>query len=275
MSHASGTPLPSSTASTTSAPPVAASAHAATTLPAAAAIGVTKTFGSGEGIVHALRGVDLAVERSKITAVMGQSGSGKSTLLQVMAGLEPPTSGRVMLGEQEIGGLGDEQLTRLRRTRMGFVFQSFNLLPALDVMENIRLPFLLAGTRVSRDTEQWIRLLVDHLGLNARTTHRPQQLSGGQQQRVAIARALATRPDVLFADEPTGSLDSASSRDVLELLRTAATEFGQTIVLVTHDAVAASAADRVVRMADGRIVDDRAGGSAESIAASLLDGAVR
>ncbi len=257
------------------APPVAATAHAATTQPAAAAYGVTKTFGSGEGLVHALRGVDLAVERSKITAVMGQSGSGKSTLLQVMAGLEPPTTGRVMLGEQEIGGLRDEQLTRLRRTRMGFVFQSFNLLPALDVMENIRLPFLLAGTRVSKDTEQWIRLLVDHLGLTERISHRPQQLSGGQQQRVAIARALATRPDVLFADEPTGSLDSASSRDVLELLRTASTEFGQTIVLVTHDAVAASAADRVVRMADGRIVDDWAGGSAESIAERMLDGAVR
>jgi putative ABC transport system ATP-binding protein len=275
MSHASGTPLSSGPVTGTSEPPAGTSAHAATTRPAAAAIGVTKTFGTGEGVVHALRGVDLAVERSEITAIMGQSGSGKSTLLQVMAGLEPPTSGHVMLGEQEIGGLADEQLTRLRRTRMGFVFQSFNLLPALDVMENIRLPFLLAGTRVSTETEQWIRLLVDHLGLTERTTHRPQQLSGGQQQRVAIARALATRPDVLFADEPTGSLDSASSRDVLELLRSASTEFGQTIVLVTHDPIAASAADRVVRMADGRIVDDWAGGSAESIAERMLDGAAR
>ncbi|BDI23246.1 ABC transporter ATP-binding protein [Herbiconiux sp. L3-i23] len=244
-------------------------------LSAASAVGVTKVFGSGDGAVHALRGVDLEISRGRVTAIMGQSGSGKSTLLQVMAGLEPPTEGRVLLGDEVISAMGDEQLTRLRRTRMGFVFQSFNLLPALDALENIRLPFLLAGRSVDRDTEAWIQLLVDRLGLRERVTHRPQQLSGGQQQRVAIARALATRPDVLFADEPTGSLDSASSRDVLDLLRTASAEWGQTVVLVTHDPVAASTADRIVRMADGRIVDDWDGGTAEQIAERMLEGSIR
>ncbi|MFD1714043.1 ABC transporter ATP-binding protein [Amnibacterium flavum] len=251
------------------------SATPAASSPAAQVVALTKTFGDGDSAVHALRGVDLAIQRARITAVMGQSGSGKSTLLQTMAGLEPPTSGRVLLGDQEITGMNDETLTRLRRTRMGFVFQSFNLLPALDALENIRLPFLLAGTGVSADTEAWIEILLTRLGLADRAHHRPQQLSGGQQQRVAIARALVTRPDVLFADEPTGSLDSASSRDVLELLRAASGEWGQTIVLVTHDPVAASAADRVVRMSDGVIVDDWAGGSAESIAERMLEAGAR
>lgn len=243
--------------------------------PAARVIGVTKTFGLGDSTVHALRGVDLVVERARITAVMGQSGSGKSTLLQAMAGLEPPTSGRILLGDEEITGMDDETLTRLRRTRMGFVFQAFNLLPSLDALENIKLPFLLAGTPIDRDTEQWITVLLERLGVADRAHHRPSQLSGGQQQRIAIARALVTKPDVLFADEPTGSLDSASSRDVLELLRTASTEWGQTIVLVTHDPIAASAADRVVRMSDGRIVDDWDGGSAESIAERMLEAGAR
>jgi putative ABC transport system ATP-binding protein len=245
------------------------------TAPAASAIALTKTYGTGDGSVDALRGIDLAVERGHITAIMGQSGSGKSTLLQLMAGLEPPTSGRVLLGTDELTGMGDEALTRLRRARMGFVFQAFNLLPSLDALENIRLPFLLAGRHLDAETEQWIALLLDRLGLRERATHRPHQLSGGQQQRVAIARALATRPDVLFADEPTGSLDSASSRDVLDLLRTASKEWGQTVVLVTHDPVAASTADRIVRMADGRIVDDWAGGTAEQVAERMLEGGVR
>jgi len=236
---------------------------------------VTKVFGSGDGTVHALRGVDLAVSRGQVTAIMGQSGSGKSTLLQVMAGLEPPTSGHVLLGDDELSTMNDEDLTRLRRTRMGFVFQAFNLLPALTALENIRLPFLLAGRSIDADTERWIELLVERLGLRERAEHRPQQLSGGQQQRVAIARALATRPDVLFADEPTGSLDSASSRDVLDLLRSASDEWGQTIILVTHDPVAASTADRIVRMSDGRLVDDWAGGSAESIAERMLEAGAR
>jgi putative ABC transport system ATP-binding protein len=248
---------------------------AAPSRPAIAAIGVTKTFGSGDGVVHALRGIDLSVERRRITAVMGASGSGKSTLLQIMAGLDAPTSGHVELGGERISGLDDDSLTRLRRLRMGFVFQSFNLLPALDAAENIRLPFQLAGRRIDADTEAWIDRLVERLGLGARLRHRPPQLSGGQQQRVAIARALATRPDVVFADEPTGSLDSASSREVLALLRAASDEFGQTIVLVTHDPVAAGTADRIVRMSDGRIVDDWQGGSPESIAERMLEAADR
>ena len=246
-----------------------------TTTTAAEVRGVTKRFGTGEGQVDALRGVDLAIDRGRITAVMGQSGSGKSTLLQIMAGLEPPTTGSVLLGDQELGGLGDDALTQLRRARMGFVFQAFNLLPSLDALENIQLPFLLAGRKIDSETEQWIQVLLAQLGIADRAHHRPHELSGGQQQRVAIARALVTRPDVVFADEPTGALDSSSSRQVLDLLQSAATEWGQTMVLVTHDAGAASVASRVVRMADGRIVDDFPGGTAASIAERMLEAGVR
>jgi putative ABC transport system ATP-binding protein len=224
--------------------------------PAAAVRGVTKRYGAGRAEVHALRGVDLEVEAGRMTAVVGRSGSGKSTLLQVMAGLDAPTSGTVAIGGTLLTGLDDERLTRFRRQHMGFVFQAFNLLPGLDVVENVRLPYLLAGGRVDAAVERRVRALLDRLGLADRASHRPHELSGGQQQRVAIARALVTRPTVVFADEPTGSLDSDSAAEVLGLLRAAVAEEGQTVVLVTHDPVAAAAADRVVRMQDGRIVAD-------------------
>jgi putative ABC transport system ATP-binding protein len=232
---------------------------------------ITKTFGTDEAPVQALRGVDLDVAGGRVTAIMGQSGSGKSTLLQLLAGLDAPTTGRVWLGEKEITGLRDEELTLLRRERMGFVFQSFNLLPALTAAENIRLPFLLAGTRLSSDTQEWIDAVVARLGLTDRLEHRPFELSGGQQQRVAIARALVTRPDVIFADEPTGALDSTSSSEVLALLRDASVTDGRTVVVITHDPATASIADRVVRMHDGMISDDWAGGSAEQITKRMLE----
>jgi putative ABC transport system ATP-binding protein len=224
--------------------------------PAATVQGVTRIHGSGDAAVHALRGIDLEIEAGRMTAVIGRSGSGKSTLLQVMAGLDAPTAGTVSIGDQRITGLDDERLTRFRRTHLGFVFQAFNLLPGLDVVENVRLPFLLAGGRTDRAVDARVHLLLDRLGLADRATHRPHELSGGQQQRVAIARALVTRPTVLFADEPTGSLDSDSAGEVLGLLRAAVDEEGQTVVLVTHDPVAAGAADRIVRMQDGRIAAD-------------------
>ena len=224
--------------------------------PAISARGLSKTFGSGETTVHALRTLNLDIERGRITAIMGRSGSGKSTLLQMLAGLDRPTSGSVRLGGDEITGLPDDELTRLRRTRMGFVFQAFNLLPALDARENIELPFRLAGRQIDLNTRGWIEQLIERLGLGPRLTHRPAELSGGQQQRVAIARALATHPDVVCADEPTGALDSATSADVLDLLATLAREEGQTVVLVTHDDDAARRAERVVRLEDGRIEDD-------------------
>ena len=226
--------------------------------PAASIRGVTKIFGSPAAPVHALRGVDLDVEPGAMTAIVGRSGSGKSTLLQVMAGLDAPTAGTVAIGGEVLTGLDDERLTRFRRDRMGFVFQAFNLLPGLDVAENVRLPFLLAGRRVDAAGEARIAALLDRLGLADRAGHRPHELSGGQQQRVAIARALVTRPDVLFADEPTGSLDSESAAEVLALLRAAVDEEAQTVVLVTHDPVAARAADRVVLVQDGRIATDQA-----------------
>jgi putative ABC transport system ATP-binding protein len=241
-----------------------------TTRPAVSAHGVTKRFGTPDSPVHALQEIDLEIGAGGVTAIMGQSGSGKTTLLQVLAGLDSPTSGRVWLGEQEITGLGDEELTVLRRTRMGFVFQAFNLLPSLSAIENIRLPFLLAGAKIEPEVSAWIDTVTARLGLSERLHHRPFQLSGGQQQRVAIARALATRPDVIFADEPTGALDSASGAEVLALLRSASTEYGQTVVVITHDPTTASIADRVVRMQDGRIIDDWPGGSAEQITARML-----
>ena len=224
--------------------------------PAAAVRGVTKVYGEGSAAVHALRGVDLDVEAGRMTAVVGRSGSGKSTLLQMMAGLDAPTAGTVDIGAQRITGLDDEHLTRFRRQHLGFVFQAFNLLPGLDVVENVRLPFLLAGGRADPAVDARVASLLERLGLADRATHRPHELSGGQQQRVAIARALVTRPTVLFADEPTGSLDSDSAGHVLGLLRDAVDREGQTVVLVTHDPVAAAAADRVVRMQDGRVVAD-------------------
>ncbi len=231
---------------------------------------LTKTYGSGEGEVRALDGVSVGVRRGEFTAIMGPSGSGKSTLMHIMAGLDAPTSGRAWIGDTEITGLSDLELTVLRRRRVGFVFQSFNLVPTLDVLGNIRLPIDLDGRRPSALEKARIDGLVETLGLTSRLTHRPHELSGGQQQRVAIARALATAPDLVFADEPTGNLDSRSGREVLALLAAASREHGQSIAMVTHDPIAASHADRVLFLGDGRIVADKPRQSAEEISAYML-----
>ncbi|MGR4010440.1 ABC transporter ATP-binding protein [Leucobacter sp. 1207-22] len=231
---------------------------------------VGKYYGEGGHRVAALDDVSIGIRRGCFTAIMGPSGSGKSTLMHLMAGLDTPTTGRVWLGDDEITGLGDAALTQLRRRRIGFVFQSFNLVPTLDVMGNLRLPFELDGRKPDAAEQERINALVNYLGLDGRTTHRPHELSGGQQQRVAIARALATRPDVIFADEPTGALDSRTSREVLRLLRSAVTESGQSIAMVTHDPIAASHADRILFLADGRIVRDSGAMTAEQISATML-----
>jgi len=212
-----------------------------------------KTYGRGETAVHALAGVDVAFDRGAFTAIMGPSGSGKSTLMHCLAGLDAATSGQVWLGDTELTSLRDEQLTTLRRERIGFVFQSFNLLPVLDAQDNILLPMQLAGQRPDR---AWMDAVVGRLGLRDRLRHRPHELSGGQQQRVAVARALLPRPDVVFADEPTGNLDSSAGAEVLGLLRSSVRETGQTVVMVTHDPVAAAYADRVVLLADGRLAGE-------------------
>ncbi|MBL3686260.1 ABC transporter ATP-binding protein [Leucobacter zeae] len=229
-----------------------------------------KHYGSGPHRVTALDDVSIGIRRGQFTAIMGPSGSGKSTLMHVMAGLDTASEGRVWLGDDEITQLGDTALTKLRRRRIGFVFQAFNLVPTLDVMGNIRLPFELDGRGPSPEERERIDALVQTLGLSGRTQHRPHELSGGQQQRVAIARALATRPDVIFADEPTGALDSRTSRDVLRLLRSAVVETGQSIAMVTHDPIAASHADRILFLADGRIVSDRGPMTAEQISETML-----
>ena len=214
---------------------------------------VTRVYGEGETAVHALRGVSLDVARSKLTAVMGPSGSGKSTLMHILAGLDRPTTGDVAIAETSIVDLDDTALTRLRREHIGFVFQFFNLLPMLTAEENIRLPLTLAG---EKPDQEFFGDLIDNVGLGDRLSHRPSELSGGQQQRVAIARALVTRPTVVFADEPTGNLDSKTGAEILELLRNSVLEYGQTLVMVTHDPVAASHADRILFLADGSIVRD-------------------
>ncbi len=231
---------------------------------------LSKSYGSGEGMVRALDDVTVGIRRGEFTAIMGPSGSGKSTLMHVMAGLDAPTSGRAWIGDSEITGATDLDLTILRRRRVGFVFQAFNLVPTLDAIGNIMLPFDLDGRRPSALERARIDGLVETLGLGGRLRHRPHQLSGGQQQRVAIARALATGPDLVFADEPTGNLDSRSGRDVLALLATASREHGQSIAMVTHDPIAASYADRVLFLGDGRIVADRSQQSAEQISAHML-----
>ena len=213
------------------------------------ATGLTKVYGSGETAVRALDGVDVDFARGGFTAIMGPSGSGKSTLMHCLAGLDTATSGQVFLGGTELTGLPDDELTRLRRERIGFVFQAFTLLPVLDARENVVLPMQLAGRRPD---PAWFDAVVARLGLRERLRHRPAELSGGQQQRVAIARALLPRPDVVFADEPTGNLDSRAGAEVLDLLRSSVRETGQTVVMVTHDPTAASYADRVVLLADGR-----------------------
>jgi putative ABC transport system ATP-binding protein len=217
------------------------------------ATGITRRYGEGDTAVHALRGVSLEVASGKLTAVMGPSGSGKSTLMHILAGLDKPTEGEVTIAGTEITELNDTQLTRLRREHVGFIFQFFNLLPMLTARENIVLPLDLAG---AKSKNGWVEELSAKVGLTDRLSHRPAELSGGQQQRVAIARALVSRPTVMFADEPTGNLDSTTSGEILELLRDSVTSLGQTTVMVTHDAQAAAIADRVLFLADGKIVKD-------------------
>jgi putative ABC transport system ATP-binding protein len=214
---------------------------------------VWKIYGTGEAQVTALRGVNLDVERGAFTAIMGPSGSGKSTLMHCLAGLDPVTRGEVHIGDTALAGLGDRDLTNLRRDSVGFIFQQFNLLPTLTARENILLPLAIAGRKPD---PAWFDTVIDTVGLRDRLDHRPSQLSGGQQQRVACARAMMTRPDIVFADEPTGNLDSRAGAEVLGFLRDAAREHGQTIVMVTHDPTAASYADRVVFLADGDVVDE-------------------
>jgi putative ABC transport system ATP-binding protein len=228
-----------------------------TTGPAARAVGLSKTYGSGDTRVDALIGVDVEFRRAEFTAIMGPSGSGKSTLMHCMAGLDSATTGEIYIGDGQapLGSLKDKELTRLRRDRMGFVFQSFNLIPTLTALENITLPMDLAG---QKPDQVWLDGLIEAVGLGDRLGHRPSELSGGQQQRVACARALASRPELVFADEPTGNLDSRSGAQVLGFLRRAVDDFGQAVVMVTHDANAAAHADRVLFLADGRIVDDLA-----------------
>ncbi|WP_031161733.1 ABC transporter ATP-binding protein [Streptosporangium roseum] len=224
---------------------------------------VSKVYGRGPNTVFALREVSVGIPHGSFTAVMGPSGSGKSTFLHCAAGLDQPSSGSVRLGGTELAGMNETELTELRRKRIGFVFQAFNLVSSLTVTENITLPLKLAGVRVDRS---WLEEIVDRVGLAGRTGHRPGELSGGQQQRVAIARALVTRPEVVFGDEPTGALDTMTARDVLTLLREVVTTMRQTVVMVTHDPVAASYADTVLFLADGNVVDAMAAPSAEKVA---------
>ena len=227
---------------------------------------VTRRYGDGDTAVDALRGVSVDVPKGALTAVMGPSGSGKSTLMHILAGLDKPTTGSVVVAGQEITTLGDSDLTRLRREHIGFVFQFFNLLPMLNAEENILLPLTIAGEKPDRDK---LAALIASVGLGDRLRHRPSELSGGQQQRVAIARALVSEPDVVFADEPTGNLDSKTGGEILELLRHAVRDMGQTVVMVTHEARAAAIADRVLFLADGNIVRELSGASAHEIAATM------
>jgi putative ABC transport system ATP-binding protein len=228
-----------------------ASVHASQTV--VSAEGITRRYGQGETAVDALRGVSLHVGRGELTAVMGPSGSGKSTLMHILAGLDQPTSGEVSIDGTNITKLGDNDLTKLRRKHIGFIFQFFNLLPMLTAEENIVLPLELAG---GKQDKAWVDAVIGKVGLGDRREHRPAELSGGQQQRVAIARALISRPTVMFADEPTGNLDSHTSAEILKLLRESVSEYGQTTVAVTHDANVASIADRVLFLADGLIVKE-------------------
>jgi putative ABC transport system ATP-binding protein len=234
--------------------------------PVVQAVEVARRYGEGDTAVDALRGVSLDVARGKLTAVMGPSGSGKSTLMHILAGLDRPTSGEVSIDGTPITSLGDNDLTKLRREHIGFVFQFFNLLPMLTAEENILLPLSIAGEKVDR---AWFDELLQRTGLGERKSHRPSELSGGQQQRVAIARALVSRPTVVFADEPTGNLDSATGGEILELMRESVEGFGQTTVVVTHDARVASIADRILFIADGRIVKDMGKATAHDVVAAM------
>jgi putative ABC transport system ATP-binding protein len=229
---------------------------------AARAVDAVKVYGRGDTLVRALDGVSIDFEAGRFTAIMGPSGSGKSTLMHALAGLDSLTSGAVYIGDVELGSLSEKKLTRLRRDRIGFVFQSYNLLPTLTAAENIVLPMRLAGRKPDR---AWVDTIVATVGLGTRLRHRPSELSGGQQQRVAVARALASKPHIVFADEPTGNLDSRSGAEILSFMRQAVRELGQTIVMVTHDPVAASYADHAVFLADGRIVDSIDAPTADSV----------
>ena len=231
------------------------------------AVDLVKDYGRGDNVVHALRGVNVRFEQGRFTAIMGSSGSGKSTLMHAMAGLDRVTSGHVMFGRGDLTEMNDNQLTTLRRTQIGFIFQSFNLLPMFTAEQNILMPLTLAGKRADL---MWFDLLVRTLGLEGRLKHRPDELSGGQRQRVAIARALIAKPKLVFADEPTGNLDSVSSAEVLNFLQHSVNELGQTIIMVTHDAVAASYADRAIIFADGRIVADVPNPTAEHMSELLM-----
>jgi putative ABC transport system ATP-binding protein len=232
------------------------------------ASGLVRRYGEGETAVHALREVSLGIEEARLTAIMGPSGSGKSTLMHILAGLDEPTEGSVSIAGVEITGMSDKQLTRLRRKHIGFVFQFFNLLPMLTAEENIVLPLSLGGEKPERE---WVEELVETVGITHRRTHRPSELSGGQQQRVSIARALVSKPSVLFADEPTGNLDSTTSKDVLALLRHSVDELGQTTVMVTHDPRAAALADRILFLADGQIVKEVRGSTAAEVLAAMQE----
>jgi putative ABC transport system ATP-binding protein len=229
---------------------------------AARTTNVSKRYGTGDATVTALDDVTVGLAQGEFTAIMGPSGSGKSTLLHMLAGLDRPTSGEVHLGDTEITSLKDKALTLLRRDRIGFIFQSFNLLPTMTAEENILLPMRIAGRKAD---DHWVASIVETVGLAGRLTHRPSELSGGQQQRVAAARALASRPQIVFADEPTGALDSRSGAELLGFLRTAVSDLGQTVVMVTHDANAASYADRVIFLADGHIVDEMRSPTADGV----------
>ncbi len=229
---------------------------------AAGAIDATKVYGGGDSEVRALDGVTVQFEKGKFTAIMGPSGSGKSTLMHCLAGLDSLTNGGVYIGETYLATLNDKQLTELRRTAVGFIFQAYNLIPTLTAAENITLPLLLGGTK---GDQVWIDRVIDTVGLRDRLKHRPSELSGGQQQRVAVARALASQPTIIFADEPTGNLDSRTGAEILAFMRLAVRELGQTIVMVTHDPVAAGYADRVIFLADGRIVDEMLEPSADRV----------
>ena len=242
---------------TVQAPPI----HAA-----AQAVVASKIYGSGDTAVRALDAIDVTFEQGRFTAIMGPSGSGKSTLMHCMAGLDTVTSGQVLIGDVDLSQLSERDLTLLRRDAVGFVFQAFNLVPTLSAIENITLPMDLAG---SKGDSEWIDEVVDATGLADRVRHRPSELSGGQQQRVAVARALAGRPQIIFADEPTGNLDSNTSAEILSFVKRAVTEMGQTVVMVTHDAVSASYADRVVFLVDGKIVDELADPTPERIRAHM------
>lgn len=229
---------------------------------AARAVGLEKIYGKGDTAVRALDGVSVDFPEGQYTAVMGPSGSGKSTLMHCLAALDRPTAGQVFLGDTDVTGLNDKQLTILRRDRIGFVFQAYNLLPQLNARENMLLPLRLAG---SKPDMEWFDQVIQTVGLGDRLTHRPGELSGGQQQRVAVARALVSRPDIVFADEPTGNLDSASGDEVLSFLRSSVDQHGQTIVMVTHDPAAAGFADRVIFLADGQVVDEMTSPTADRV----------